>query len=143
LSSASNDGHDVLSVSRVECKVSVRGKGEITFDLYKHLAPITVSSILRILPLSSRVTIYPKAMVCILTGLKTGVEKHRLEYAKGEIAFLAANGSLCFFMRPAKSQSPLNPVGKITSNIELLDRLTPGDVMEVVQVREIPEGAQT
>ncbi len=108
-----------MSVSKVECKVSVRGKGEFMVDLYKHLAPVTVSSILRALPMSSRVTIYPKAMVCILTGLKTGVEKQRLEYSKGEIAFLAANGSLCFFTSAVKSQSPLNPVGKLASNPEI------------------------
>jgi hypothetical protein len=132
-----------MSVSKVECKVSVRGKGEFMIDLYKHLAPITVSAILRSLPMSARVTIYPKAMVCILTGLKTGVEKQRLEYSKGEIAFLAANGSLCFFMSAAKSQSPLNPVGKVTSNPELLEKLSPGDVMELTQVREIEADAQT
>jgi hypothetical protein len=132
-----------LSVSKVECKVTVRGKGELMVDFYKHLAPVTVSALLRALPMSARVTIYPKAMVCILTGLKTGVEKQRLEYAKGEVAFLAANGSLCFFMGAAKSQSPLNPVGSISSNAALLEKLAPGDVMEIVQVREIEAGVQT
>src|SRR5580658_3013233 len=131
-----------MSVSKVECKVSVRGKGELMIDLYKHLAPITVNSILRALPMSARVTVYPKAMVCILTGLKTGVEKQRLEYSKGEIAFLAANGSLCFFTSAVKSQSPLNPVGKISSNPEILEKVSPGDSMEIVQVREIEAGAQ-
>jgi hypothetical protein len=132
-----------MSVSRVECKVSVRGKGEFMIDLYKHLAPVTVSAILRALPMNARVTIYPKTMVCILSGLKTGVEKQRLEYTKGEIAFLAANGSLCFFMSPVKSQSPLNPIGKVSSNPELLEKLSAGDVMEIVQVREIEADAQT
>ncbi|MDA4135950.1 MAG: cyclophilin-like fold protein [Thaumarchaeota archaeon] len=132
-----------MSVSKVECKVAVRGKGDFTIDLYKHLAPITVSAILRALPLNARVTIYPKAMICILTGLKTGVEKQRLEYSKGEIAFLAANGSLCFFTSAVKSQSPLNPIGKVVSNPELLEKLSPGDSMEIIQVREIEEGAQT
>ena len=58
-------------------------------------------------------TIYPRAMVCLLTGIKAGVEKQRFEFAKGEVAFLAANGSLCFFLANAKSQSPLNPIGKV------------------------------
>lgn len=132
-----------MSVSKVECRVSVRGKGEFTIELYKHLAPLTVSFILRALPMSARVTIYPKAMVCILTGIKTGVEKQRLEFKKGEIAFLAANGSICFFTSAVKSQSPLNPVGKMASGPEILEKLTPGDVMEVVQLREIETGAQT
>jgi hypothetical protein len=121
----------------------VRGKGEMMVDLYKHLAPVTVSALLRSLPMSARVTIYPRAMVCILTGLKTGVEKQRLDYAKGEVAFLAASGSLCFFTGAAKSQSPLNPVGSVSANAALLEKLTPGDVMEIVQVREIEAGVQT
>lgn len=125
-----------VSVSRVECKVAVRGKGEMVIELYKHLAPLTVSAIMRGLPMNSRVTIYPRAMVCVLTGLRTGVEKHRFEFSKGEIAFLAANGSICFFMANAKSQSPLNPIGKVQSNVELLERLSPGDVMEIGQVLE-------
>jgi uncharacterized protein len=123
-----------VSVSRVECKVTVRGKGEIVIELYKHLAPVTVYAIMRALPINSRVTIYPRAMVCVLTNLRTGVEKQRFEFSRGEIAFLAANGSICFFMANAKSQSPLNPIGKIQSNTELLDGLSPGDVMGIVQL---------
>jgi len=130
-----------LSVSRVECKVTVRGKGEFVIELYKHLAPITVSAVMRALPMSARVTVYPRAMVCVLTGIKTGVEKQRFEYSKGEIAFLAANGSICFFTANAKSATPLNPLGKLQSDLEVLDRLTPGDVLEISQALDI--GAQT
>ena len=122
-----------MSVSRVTCKVVVRAKGEMEVDLYKHLAPVTISAILRALPLNARVTIYPKAMVCILTGLRSGVEKPRYQFSKGEVAFLAANGSICFFTSAANSNSPLNPIGKISRNEALLDALVPGDVMEVSQ----------
>jgi len=128
------------SVSRVECKVTVRGKGEFVVEMYKHLAPITVNAIMRVLPMSSRVTVYPRAMVCVLTGIKTGVEKHRFEFSKGEIAFLAANGSICFFTANVKSASPLNPVGKLQANNEVLEKLTAGDVMEISQALDI--GAQ-
>jgi uncharacterized protein len=130
-----------VSVSRVECKATVRGKGEVVLELYKHLAPVTVNAIMRALPISSRVTVYPRAMVCLLTSLRTGVEKQRFEFSRGDIAFLAANGSICFFMANAKSQSPLNPIGKIQSGPELLDKLSPGDVMEIVQL--LDTGAQT
>ncbi len=140
----SSDDHAVVkketSVSRVECKVTVRGKGEFVVELYKHLAPITVNAIMRVLPMSSRVTVYPRAMVCVLTGIKTGVEKQRFEFSKGEIAFLAANGSICFFTANVKSASPLNPVGKLQANNEVLEKLTAGDVMAISQALDI--GAQ-
>ena len=128
------------SVSRVECRVSVRGKGEFRIELYKHLAPVTVNAIVRALPMSSRVTVYPRAMVCVLTGIRTGVEKQRHEFSKGEIAFLAANGSICFFTANVKSASPLNPVGKLQGSTDLLGRLTAGDVMDLSQALDI--GAQ-
>jgi hypothetical protein len=132
-----------VSVSKVECKAVIRGKGELKFDLYKHLAPVTVSALMRELPINARVTIYPKAMVCLLTGIKSGVEKQRFEFTKGEVAFLPANGSLCFFMANAKSQSPLNPIGKVEGDLAILGGLTAGDSMQIVQVREVSEGAQT
>lgn len=132
-----------MSVSKVECKALIRGKGEIRFDVYKHLAPVTVSAILRELPINARVTIYPGAMICLLTGIKAGVEKQRFEFARGEVAFLPANGSLCFFMANAKSQSPLNPVGKVESDLAVLQGLAVGDSMEINQLRVASEGAQT
>jgi hypothetical protein len=132
-----------LSVSKVECKAVIRGKGELKFDVYKHLAPVTVSAILRELPINARVTVYPRAMVCVLTGIRAGVEKQRFEFTKGEVAFLPANGSLCFFMANAKSQSPLNPIGKVEADLSILQGLTAGDSMEINQVREVSEGVQT
>ena len=132
-----------VSVSKVECKAVIRGKGEVKFDVFKHLAPVTVSAILRELPINARVTIYPKAMICLLTGIKAGVEKQRFEFAKGDIAFLPANGSLCFFLANAKSQSPLNPIGKLEADLGVLSGLSAGDTMEIIQLREVSEGAQT
>ena len=132
-----------MSVSKVECKAVVRGKGEVKFDIFKHLAPVTVSAILRELPINARVTIYPRAMICLLTGIKAGVEKQRFEFTKGDVAFLPANGSLCFFLANAKSQSPLNPIGKLEPDLGVLAGLSAGDTMEIIQLREVSEGAQT
>ncbi len=132
-----------MSVSKVECKAVVRGKGEVKFDVFKHLAPVTVSAILRELPINARVTIYPRAMICLLTGIKAGVEKQRFEFTRGDVAFLPANGSLCFFLANAKSQSPLNPIGKLDADTGVLSGLSAGDTMEIIQVREVSEGAQT
>ena len=132
-----------MSVSKVECKAVIRGKGEVKFDIFKHLAPVTVSAILRELPINARVTIYPRAMICLLTGIKAGVEKQRFEFTKGDIAFLPANGSLCFFLANAKSQSPLNPIGKLEVDLGVLSGLSAGDTMEIIQLREVSEGAQT
>jgi uncharacterized protein len=130
-----------MSVSKVQCRASVRGKGEFTIELYKHLAPVTVNAILEALPIVSRATIYPGAMVTFLTNIRVGVEKARGEFMRGDVAFLPANGSLCIFIASAKSARPLNPVGKIEGGLEALERSAVGDVVQIGTAQEA--GAQT
>lgn len=127
-----------MSVSRVECTANVRGKGNFTLGLYRHLAPVTVTALLDEFPLASRAMVYSGAMITLLTTIKIGVEKQRLEFSKGDIAFLAANGSICIFLANAKSERPLNPVGKIEEGLDVLQKVTAGDVVEIT-----PPSAQT
>jgi hypothetical protein len=120
-----------MSVSKVECSVTIRGKGKLTLGLYRHLAPVTVTALLDEFPLASRAMITPGAMLTLLTKIKIGVEKQRLEFSKGDVAFLAANGSLCIFLANVKSQRPLNPVGKVEEGLEVLQKAVSGDVVEI------------
>ena len=77
--------------------------------------------------------LYPGAMVTLLTKLKIGVEKQRLEFSKGDVAVLAANGSICIFLANVKSERPLNPVGKIEGGAEVLQKIVAGDVIEIAR----------
>ena len=120
-----------MSVSKVECSVTIRGKGKLTLGLYRHLAPVTVTALLDEFPLASRAMITPGAMLTLLTKIKIGVEKQRLEFSKGDVAFLAANGSICIFLANVKSQRPLNPVGKVEEGLEVLQKVASGDVVEI------------
>jgi len=131
-----------MSVSKVECGASVRGKGKFTLGLYRHLAPVTVTALLDEFPVSARAMTYPGAMITLLTKIKIGVEKQRLEFSKGDVAFLAANGSICIFLANAKSQRPLNPIGKVEEGIELLQKVIPGDVVEIYAATASVAGVQ-
>jgi hypothetical protein len=117
-------------VSKVECVASVVGKGEAKVSLFRHLAPLTVSSILRTLPFASRVTLQP-AMVSLFTELRVGVEKPRVQFARGDVAFLPSGGLICVFLGDARSDRPLNPVGKVESGMEAFDSIRPGDVVRI------------
>ncbi len=119
-----------MSVSKIECAATVRGKGKFTLGLYRHLAPITVTALLGEFPLASRATIYP-GMITLMTKIKTGVEKQRTEFSRGDVAFLAATGSICVFLKNAKSDRPLNPIGKIEEGFEVLQSAAAGDVIEI------------
>jgi hypothetical protein len=118
------------SVSKVECLISVAARGEGKLSLYRHMAPLTVNSILRSLPLASRVTLQP-AMVCLFTQLKVGVEKPRTRFSRGDVAFLASAGLICIFLGDASSDRPLNPIGRVDTGLEPFDGIRPGDVVGI------------
>ncbi len=118
------------SVSKVECLATVAGRGEARVSLFRHLAPLTVNAVLRTIPFDSRVNLQP-AMVCLITQLRVGVEKPRTQFGRGDVAFLPSGGLLCVFLGEARSDRPLNPVGKVESGIETFDVVRPGDVVRV------------
>lgn len=125
-----------MSVSKMDCVAVLRGKGEARVSLFRHFAPVTVNAIIRELPISSRVTIYAKAMICVTTALRLGVEKQKYGLSKGDVAFVPATSSICFFLSNAKSERPLNPVGKIEEGVENLERASVGDVIELKALRQ-------
>ncbi len=118
------------SVSRIEGEIEVRGKGKASLHLFRHLSPLTVSALLRAMPIESRVSVQ-NSMVCIFTNLRVGVEKPKTEFLRGDAAFLPLNSTLCFFLGRVSSGRPLNHVGKIERGIELLENVKPGDVIVV------------
>jgi uncharacterized protein len=121
------------SVSKVEVTASIRGRGQGTIALFRHLAPLTVNAVLRSLPSDSRVTLQP-AMVCLFTQLRVGVEKPRAQFIRGDVAFLPSGGLICVFLGEARSDRPLNPIGKVELGIEAFDAVRPGDVVSLKQV---------
>lgn len=121
---------DAGSVSRVECLAQVRNGGNAKVAFFRHLAPLTVNAILHSLPADSRVGVNT-AMISLFTALQVGVEKPRLAFERGDVAFMAAGGLLCVFLKGAKSERPLNPVGKVESGMEAFDAVRPGDVVRL------------
>ena len=59
-----------------------------------------------------------------------GPEKHRTQFHRGDIAYLTSNSSICVFVQDAKVQ-PMNLLGMVTSNLEIIESSRPGDVMIV------------
>ena len=119
------------SISEFEIKVTVPGKGVVTGKLYKHLSPVTLTKIQRALPLDGRVNLFEKEFAYILTSVVTGEEKARKEFKKGEIAFMPAGCMMCFFLQDLRSYKPMNPLGVISSGMEVLESCKRGDSLHV------------
>ena len=121
------------SVSRLEIVVEIKGKSQLKCDLKRHLAPVTVGNIIRSLPLEGNVHMMNNSFVYIETKINVGGERQRKEFKKGEMAFMTANGSICFFLNDTESPKTLSPIGKITSNVEALNDVKSGDVFLITQ----------
>jgi hypothetical protein len=118
------------SVSRFKLKIEVANKGSASAELVRHLAPLTSNAILKGLPLQDRIHRYTDKFAYIETGLVIGAEKQRTQFRRGDLAYLTSNSSICIFLQDATVQ-PMNPLGIITGNIEVVESSQPGDVMIV------------
>jgi hypothetical protein len=118
------------SVSRFKLVLEIAGKGSASAELVRHLAPLSSNAILKSLPLQDRVHRYADKFVYIETGLVIGAEKQRTQFRRGDVTYLTSNGSICVFVQDATVQ-PMNPLGVVTSNIEVVESSQPGDVMVV------------
>ena len=66
---------NIGSVSRLTLTFEVIGKGTAECEIVRHLSPLTISRILKALPLRDRVHRLEDKLVYIETGLMIGAEK--------------------------------------------------------------------
>jgi len=121
------------SVSRIGAVLKIKGKSELNFELKRHLAPKTVGSLIRSMPLEGNAHMMGNSFAYMETQTNTGGEKLRTQFKKGDIAFMAANGSICFFLNDLETSKSMTLIGKITSNIDALNEIKPGDIFSITQ----------
>ena len=121
------------SVSKIETILKIKGKSELKFELKRHLAPKTVGNLTRSIPLEGNAHMMGNSFAYMETRVNTGGEKLRTQFKKGDVAFMAANGSVCFFVNDFESTKSMTLIGKIISNIDALNEVKPGDVFLITQ----------
>lgn len=117
------------SISRTKLLLELKGKGACECELARHLAPLTVGSLLRAIPVEGRAHRFEDKFVYFETGLTIGMEKQRRDFKRGELAFMITNGSVCVFVRDTSTSSGLNPIGRVITDLELIENSAPGDVL--------------
>jgi len=122
------------SVSRFKLVLEIRGKAKLECDFKKHLSPRTVGSIVRSLPLEGNAHHLGSTITYMETPIDSGVDRPRKEFKKCDIAFLPANGSICFFSADTTTAKPMTPLGKITSNVDELRNVKSGDVLKLYRI---------
>ena len=116
------------SISRLPVTLEITNKGIAECEMIRHLSPVSVGMILKRLPLQDRIHKFADKLVYIETGLTIGAEKQKTRFKRGDIAYMTSNGSICIFINDS-SVIPMNPIGVVKSNLEIIEDTRTGDIM--------------
>ena len=117
------------TVSKIDVVLEVNGRERIKCQLKRHLSPMTVGLITRMLPLEGNVHQMGRSIIYFETEINSGIERKRIDFKKGDIAFLPTEGSICFYMDDISDGKPMTIIGKIIDDIEKLSGIKSGDTL--------------
>ena len=112
-------------ISRIKVKFIIEGLGQAEGELVRFLAPRTIDTIVRKMPLEGRAALY-KEEIYFEIPIKMGEEKAKPTVEQGTIAFWPMGSALCVFYGKSQPYSPVSILGKITSNLELFKQVKSG-----------------
>lgn len=118
------------NVSRIKIKFLIEGLGEAEGEFMRFLAPRTIETLTRKLPLEGRAALY-KEEIYFEIPVKMGEEKAKPTVEVGTIAFWPMGGALCVFYGPSQPYSPVSILGKITKNLEIFKQVKSGTRIRV------------
>ena len=119
------------TVSRVDVILEINGAERISCQLKRHLSPIAVGLITRMLPLKGNAHHMGQSVVYFETKINSGIERKRTDFKKGDIAFLPTEGSICFYMDDVFGGKLMTIIGKITDGVEKLKAVKSSDVLSL------------
>ena len=135
---------DILSneedISRIKVKFHLEDLGEAEGELVRFLAPRTIDTIIRKLPLEGRAALW-KEEIYFEIPIKMGEEKAKPSVETGTIAFWPMGSALCVFYGKSQPYSPVSILGKITKNLELFSQVKSGTTVKIEQLISKPENS--
>ena len=88
---------DSETVSRFDLVLKINDATTIPCQLKRHLSPVTVGLITRMIPLSGNAHKIGDSIVYFETNIDSGIERKKTDFKKGDIAFLPTEGCVCFY----------------------------------------------
>jgi len=121
------------SVSKVEFRAIFEGKGEAKLNLYRHLSPVTMNNILMQTKFAGRIVRFQDVFIYAPLGIIVGVEKARRQFKRGEVAFMSSTGAICFFLKEASVGVSMNPLGEVSSGMDVVEKCGVGDTVLLIK----------
>ena len=113
------------SLSRTPLKITVEGVGEATGEFVRFLSPLTVEALLKLLPFEGRAHSIEDGTSFII-GIRRGGEKATRSVKAGAIAYWPMQDAICIFYADTQPYGPVNRVGNVTGNLDVLRDLKSG-----------------
>jgi len=117
-------------ISHIKIKFIIEGLGEAEGELVRFLAPRTIDTLVRKLPIEGRAALW-KEEVYFETPIKMGEEKAKGTVEKGTIAFWPMGSAICIFYGESQPYSPVSILGEITQHLELFSSVQRGTKLRV------------
>jgi hypothetical protein len=121
------------TVSRHMIRVVVEGKGEAEAEFIRFLAPRTIDSVLRLLPIEGRISVFG-GYVYFQIPMKIGNEKSKKIVETGTIAYWPLGNAVCVFSEETRPYSPVNLMGRITKNLDLFKNIKRGTKIRIEKI---------
>jgi len=122
---------DSGTVSKVDATLEINGNAKISCQLKRHLSPITVGLITRMLPLKGNAHQIGQSIVYFETKINSGVERIRTEFNIVDIAFLPTEGSSCFYLDDVFAGKQMTIIGNMMDGVDKLKTVKPSDVLSL------------
>ena len=119
------------TVSSFNVFLEINAKERISCQLKRHLSPITVGLITRMLPIHGNAHKIGHSIIYFETKIDSGIERKRSDFKKGDIAFLPIEGSICFYVDDVIGGKPMTIIGKMTGDIEKLKAVKASDILSL------------
>ena len=116
------------SLSKISIKITI-GNMTLEGEISKHLAPSIVNQIIDKRRLSGPIIKVKDLMIYSPVGIIAGLHKPKKSFKKEDIGFLASNGSIVLFKKDQLVTNKMTLIGNITSEMEKLNEIKPGELM--------------
>lgn len=122
-----------MSVSRVPIKLVIEDVGTAEGELVRIISPRTTDAILRALPMEGRAALWQEEVYFDIP-VKMGSEKAKPTVEKGTLAYWPMGAAFCIFFGETQPYSPVNIVGKVTTNLELFAKIKRGTKIVIEKI---------
>ena len=120
-------------VSRPKVVFDIDRIGVAGGEFHRFASPRTADAILKRLPVQGRAVVYGEE-VYFQVPVKAPSESPRSSVEVGSICYWPASDAVCVFFGPTKPYSPVNILGRITSELELFRAVKPGTVITIRKI---------